>query len=96
MIHVDDIADACVFFMNKKSEKIINIGVGYDKTIISYAKLVLKNLGLKNKIYFDLSKSSGVKSKLLNTSLAKKYGWKPKISLECGIKEVLNQIRDKF
>ncbi len=96
LVHIDDIADACIYFMNKKSESIINIGLGSDKTILNYAKIIMKILNIKNKIHFDLSKPSGVKRKLLDISLAKKYGWKPKISLEHGIKEVLNQIRDKF
>ncbi len=92
LIHVDDIADACIYFMNKKSENIINIGVGKDKRILDYAKIIMKILKIKNKIYFDLSKPNGVKRKLLDISLAKKYGWKAKINLEDGIKEVINKI----
>lgn len=92
LIHVDDIADACIYFMNKKSENIINIGVGKDKRILDYAKIIMKILKMKNKIYFDLSKPNGVKRKLLDISLAKKYGWKAKINLEDGIKEVINKI----
>ena len=71
LIHVDDIADACIYFMNKKSENIINIGVGKDKRILDYAKIIMKILKMKNKIYFDLSKPNGVKRKLLDISLAK-------------------------
>ena len=78
--------------MNKKSENIINIGVGKDKRILDYAKIIMKILKMKNKIYFDLSKPNGVKRKLLDISLAKKYGWKAKINLEDGIKEVINKI----
>ena len=92
LIHVDDIADACIYFMNKKSENIINIGVGKDKRILDYAKIIMKILKMKNKISFDLSKPNGVKRKLLDISLAKKYGWKAKINLEDGIKEVINKI----
>ena len=58
--------------MNKKSESIINIGLGSDKTILNYAKIIMKILNIKNKIHFDLSKPSGVKRKLLDISLAKK------------------------
>ena len=86
LVHIDDIADACIYFMNKKSESIINIGLGKDKTILNYAKIIMKILNIKNKIHFDLSKPNGVKRKLLDISLAKKYGWKPKINLEHGIK----------
>jgi len=83
VIHVDDLADACVFFMKKKTKyKLINIGTGKDYSIIYYAKLISKII-LKKKISikFDRTKPNGVFRKVLNISLAKKYGWKPKINL---------------
>ncbi len=85
-IYVDDLADACVFFMNKNTkEKIINIGSGKDNTIYEISKIVLKILNVKAKINFDHSKPDGTKRKLLDISLAKKYGWRPKTSFEKGI-----------
>ena len=85
VIHVDDIANACVYFMNKKiKEPLINIGNGKVYSIKHYAKLILNILIPKNKIKiaFDLSKPNGTPKKVLNISLAKKYGWKPKIKLK--------------
>ena len=72
--------------MNKKTkEKVINIGSGKDKSIYEISKLVLKILNVKAKINFDKSKPDGTKRKLLDISVAKKYGWRPKTSFKNGI-----------
>ena len=85
LIFVDDIADACIFFMNKKiKESLINIGSGKDMRIKDYAKFLIKKLKLKVKIKFKKSKPDGVFRKVLDVSKAKKYGWKAKISLDRG------------
>jgi GDP-L-fucose synthase len=88
VIHVDDIANACVYFMNKKKKPtIINIGTGKDYTIKYYAELIAKTI-LPNKkiiIKYDLSKPNGVKRKVMDVSLARKYGWKHTISLKKAI-----------
>ena len=86
IMHVDDLAEACVYFMNKKTkESLINIGVGKDYTINEYAKRLLKILNIKAKIKHDLTKPDGIRRKLLDISLAKKYGWKPKVELNDGL-----------
>ena len=85
VIHVDDIADACVYFMNiKKKPTIINIGTGKDHTIEYYAKLIAKIILPQKKIIikYDRSKPNGVKRKVMDVSLAKKLGWKYKINLK--------------
>jgi len=85
MIFVDDIADACVFFMKKKvKHSLINIGTGKDMTILNYAKFILKKLDLNIKINLIKSKPDGVYKKLLDVTRAKKYGWIAKTSLEEG------------
>ncbi len=85
LIFNKDVASACVYFLNKKTkEAIINIGTGRDKKIIDYAKFIMKMLDYKVKIKFDNTKPNGVPRKLLDISLAKKYGWKAKIDLETG------------
>ena len=88
VIHVDDIANACVYFMNKKKKPtIINIGTGKDHTIKYYAELIAKTI-LPNKkiiIKYDPSKPNGVKRKVMDVSLARKYGWKHTISLKKAI-----------
>ena len=99
VIHVDDVADACVYFMNKKiKEPLINIGNGKIYSIKHYAKLILNILIPKNKIkiVFDLSKPNGTPRKVLNISLAKKYGWRSKIKLKEEIlKTYHNYIKQK-
>ena len=89
VVYVDDIADACIYFMKKKfKETIINIGTGRDYSIMEYAKIIL-NLILPNKrinIRYDRSKPNGTPRKVMDVSLAKKYGWKSKIDLKEAIK----------
>ena len=85
MIFVDDIADACVFFMKKKiKHSLINIGSGTDMTILNYVKFILKKLNLNIKINFIKSKPDGVPRKLMDVKRAKKYGWIAKTSLSEG------------
>ena len=85
LIYVDDVADACIFFMNKKTkETLINIGSGKDMRIKDYAKFIINKLNLDVKLKFNLSKPDGVFRKLLDISIAKKYGWKAKTSLSKG------------
>ena len=89
VVYVDDIADACVYFMKKKfKETIINIGTGKDYSIKEYAKIIL-NLIIPNKIIkirYDKSKPNGTPRKVMDVSLAKKYGWRSKINLKEAIK----------
>jgi GDP-L-fucose synthase len=85
LIYVDDVADACIFFLNKKTkESLINIGTGKDIKIEQYAKSIMKFLNIKINIHFDKTKPDGTPRKLLDTSIAKKYGWRPKIGLKDG------------
>jgi len=85
LIYVDDVADACIFFLNKKTkESLINIGTGKDIKIEQYAKSIMKFLNIKINIHFDKTKPDGTLRKLLDTTIAKKYGWRPKISLKDG------------
>ena len=89
VIYVDDIADACVYFMNKKfKETVINIGTGNDFSIKEYAKIILSLIipSKKIKIRYDKSKPNGTPRKVMDVSLAKKYGWKSKIDLKEAIK----------
>ena len=89
VIYVDDIADACFHFMNKKfRETVINIGTGKDYSIDKYAKIIL-NLIVPNKkikIKYDKSKPNGTPRKVMDVSLARKYGWKSKIDLKEAIR----------
>ena len=93
VIYVDDIADACVHFMNKKFKgSIINIGTGKDYSIREYAEMILKLIipNKKIKIKYDKSKPNGTPRKVMDVSLAKKYGWKSKTDLKKAIKLTYN------
>ena len=79
-------------------ETTINIGTGKDFSIKQYAEMVLK-LIIPNKnikIKYDLSKPNGTPRKVLDVSLAKKYGWRPKINLEQGFEKVYNSFLRKY
>jgi GDP-L-fucose synthase len=85
LIYVDDVADACIFFMKKKiKDTLLNIGTGKDYTINYYANFIKKKMNLNSIIKFDKTKPDGVERKVLNISKATSYGWKPKISLDEG------------
>ena len=88
VIYVDDIADACIYFMKKKvKETIINIGSGKDFSIKKYAQIISSRINPKVslKIKFDKTKPNGTPRKILDVSLAKRYGWKAKTSLKDAI-----------
>jgi GDP-L-fucose synthase len=85
LMYADDLADACIYFMNKKTkESLINVGTGSDRSVLNYAKFVLKKLDLSCKIILDKSKSDGTLRKIIDSSIANKYGWFPKIDLNKG------------
>jgi len=92
LIYVDDLADACVFFMNKKTNKtLINIGTQKEMTIKEYAEFIKKKLNSKLKIKFDNNKyMDGTPRKILDCTYAKSLGWKSKISLNEGFKLTFN------
>tara|TARA_Y100001970_G_scaffold285449_1_gene405248 strand:+ start:1477 stop:2418 length:942 start_codon:yes stop_codon:yes gene_type:complete len=88
LIYVDDLADACVFFMKKKTnETIINIGTGKDFSIKQYAKIFLDTIYPNSNvaILYDKSKPNGTPRKVMNVNLAKKYGWKAKTNIKKAI-----------
>ena len=89
LIFVDDLAEACVFFMKKKiKESLINIGTGKDFTIKKYADILLKIIypNKKTRIVFDKTKPNGTPRKVLNVNLAKSYGWQAKTNIRDAIK----------
>ena len=89
LIFVDDLADSCVFFMKKRfKETLINIGTGKDYPIKEYAKKMLSLIIPDKKILikYDKTKPNGTPRKVLDVSLAKKYGWKSKTNIDNAIK----------
>ena len=87
LMYVDDLALACEFFLKKKTDHtLINIGSADEKTILFFCKFLIKKMGVNLKIKFDLTKPNGTPRKVVNSNLAKKYGWKPKFDLDKGFK----------
>tara|TARA_A100001011_G_scaffold91683_1_gene96338 strand:- start:15267 stop:16217 length:951 start_codon:yes stop_codon:yes gene_type:complete len=93
-IYVDDLADAITYFINKKTKHtLINIGTSKEYSIKQIANRIVKILNFNIKIKFDNnSKFDGVKSKVLNTNIAKNYGWKPKVKFEKAIIETYKDL----
>jgi len=97
VIYADDVADASVFFLKKKTkETLINIGTGVDKSINDYAKIIMKHFGVKLKMIHQKNKLIGTPRKLLDVSLAKKYGWKYKTSLKKGLSFTIQDYLKKY
>lgn len=87
-LHVDDLADACVFLMQHyDDEEIINVGVGEDISIRDLAELIARIVGFEGEIVWDSSKPDGTPRKLLDVSRLFSLGWRPRISLEEGIRQ---------
>jgi GDP-L-fucose synthase len=94
LMYVDDLADACIYFLNKKTkETLINVGSGYDLRIIDIVKFILKKLNINCKIVLDRSKSDGTPRKIIDSSIAKKYGWFTKINLNDGFDLTFNSYK---
>ena len=99
VIYVDDLADACIFFMKKRFfETVLNIGTGKDFSIKQYAKMIINHVMPKNKIKikYDLSKPNGTPRKVLDIKLARKYGWKPKTKLDDAITKTYKSFLEDY
>ncbi len=96
-MYVDNVAEACIYFMNKKMRHaLVNIGSEEEKTINEYAKLIVKKIGSNTRIKFDNNKEmSGTPRKILDCSLAKSYGWRKKITLDEGLELTLKDFLNK-
>lgn len=87
-LHVEDMADACVFLMNNyDGEQHVNIGTGEEITIKDLALLIKKVVGYNGNIIFNKEMKDGTPRKLCDVSKLNKMGWKYSISLENGIRE---------
>ena len=85
-LHVDDLADACVYLMNHYDEpEIINIGVGKDISIRELAELIQKIVGFQGEIIWDTDKPDGTPRKLLDVTRLGQLGWQARITLEAGL-----------
>ena len=88
-LHVDDLADACVFLLKVYSgEGHINVGSGSDLAILELARTICRIVGYQGAIEHDLSQPDGTPRKLMDSARLGALGWRPKIDLEEGIAEV--------
>jgi GDP-L-fucose synthase len=85
-LHVDDMADACVFLMERYSgEGIVNVGVGSDVTIAEFARLVADTVGYTGELRFDATRPDGTPRKLLDVSKLNALGWRARTALRGGL-----------
>ena len=96
-LHADDLADACLFLMNNFNEEgLVNIGTGEDLSILELAQLVQKTVGYEGHIELDATKPDGTPRKLMDVSKLHGMGWKHQISLEEGIIQVVEEVKNQF
>jgi GDP-L-fucose synthase len=96
-LHVDDLADACVFCMEHyEDEQILNVGVGEDVSIAELATLVAATVGFTGEIRYDASKPDGTPRKLLDVSRLHALGWQAKTPLRQGIAETYAWYRQQL
>jgi GDP-L-fucose synthase len=85
-LHVDDLADACVFLMQRYSDDShVNVGSGEDIAIADLARLVCEVVGFHGEIRHDRSKPDGTLRKLMSGARLAALGWQPRIALRDGI-----------
>ncbi len=93
-LHSDDLADACVFLMERGvGEGLFNIGTGTDVSIRELAQMILHAVGLDGEIAFDRSKPDGTPRKLLDVSRMQALGWRARIELPAGIRSAYEDMR---
>jgi GDP-L-fucose synthase len=92
-MHVDDLADACLFLLQNYNEAgILNIGWGEDVSIKEIAELIAAEVGYKGGLVFDTTKPDGTPRKLMDTSKINNLGWKPSIKLKDGINRTVKEV----
>ena len=90
-LHADDLADACLFLMlTYDSPEIINVGTSKEISLLELTRKIQKIANYECEIIHDYSKPDGVMSKVLDVSKLNSLGWRPKISLDEGIKMNIN------
>jgi GDP-L-fucose synthase len=94
-LHVDDLADASIFLMrNWSADQHINIGCGDDIAIAELAAVIARVVGFKGEFVFDRSRPDGAPRKLVDVAKLTALGWRPRIALEDGIREVYRWYRE--
>ncbi|WP_026999043.1 GDP-L-fucose synthase [Eisenibacter elegans] len=91
-LHVDDLADACIFLMQTYNEKpFLNVGTGEDLSIRDLAEMIAEVVGYSGAMRFDTSKPDGTPRKLMDVSRLHQLGWRHRIGLRQGIAQVYQE-----
>jgi GDP-L-fucose synthase len=96
-LHVDDLAQACLFLMQRYAgEQPVNVGWGTDITIKELAQTLSRVIGFEGRLEFDPSKPDGTPRKVLDVSRLTELGWRARIALEYGLTSTYNWYRDSL
>ena len=108
IMHVDDLANAILFIIKKKIKNdkvllkkirlspVINIGCGTENTIAQFAKIICKLLKNNNKLTYNLSYPNGTMRKILDSTIIRSLGWKPKIKNKDGLAQTINWYKNNY
>ena len=95
-LHVDDLADACIFLMEREiGDGLYNIGTGTDVTIRELAETIMRVVGFEGRLEWDGSKPDGTPRKLLDVSRMAALGWRAKTGLEQGVRATYDWFRQR-
>ena len=96
-LHVDDMAQACVFLMQRYSDAMhVNVGVGDDVTILELAQMVASTVGYAGEISTDPSKPDGTPRKLMDVARIHALGWRARVGLVDGVEQTYRWYVDKL
>ncbi len=98
VLHVDEVANACEFFLRKKTNNfLINIGSSIEMSIKNYANLIKNKIDSEVLVKFDNNrKLDGVMRKKLNLSLASSYGWKSRMNFSKVLDEIIEDFKNSY
>jgi GDP-L-fucose synthase len=108
VMHVDDLAAAISFILKKKinnnlkllklikKSSVINVGTGDEHSIADFAKIICKLTNNKNKLSFNQDYPDGTMRKILDSTLIKSLGWKPKIKIKDGLNETIKWYKKNY
>jgi GDP-L-fucose synthase len=93
-LYTDDVASACIYFMDTLEGETLNVGAGGDISIKELAALIKETVGYEGALVFNAEKPDGMPIKLLDISQMSKFEWRPEVSLKEGIRRTLKWFID--
>ena len=79
-----------------KQTSVINVGSGIEYSVANFAKIICKVLNNKNKLSFNKDYPDGTMRKILDSTLIKSLGWKPKIKIKDGLNETIKWYKKNY